>query len=513
MVKKVMSLATASRNALLSMYLTGQRAGLDALALASREHAKALRMNCRALAIQKKPTLFSRARGRLWHQTHSDADASEIVHEGNEQALQAFIHENKASLEAELQALKKSKLVALQGAKNSALPMSVRQWLSWLDENDADFRALLERATLERKQFSKRLQPLPATVTNATSRIRPSTHTSVCRVPLLLRRPSGWYCFCQGDVRVVAFMCGIGADIVLVALQHSASGHQREFDFDLGTPVSQQATPATSLLESHGLRTSETFDLYVVTLRIARQSARELTFVLLTCMPAPPIPPHARRTTPRGVEEGDESDEAELFPKADSSQSSVCSSDESAMSSGTGESDGAGQLSADEKAAIGGESSDDGGGPKRAASGTYTSPWNDYFSLTNHPGFPDLKIRILDRWKSEALLGTKLMSKAMQPAAFGESKARPVLTTIVLRAWMVQRAQENGFAASKACRRHVFAKELQALRSDIQALTCGAAKPTTGNHAADAKLRSFLPELLQWWKNGTWTMRCRYSQC
>ena len=87
------------------------------------------------------------------------------------------------------------------------------------------------------------------------------------------------------------------------------------------------------------------------------------------------------------------------------------------------------------------------------------------------------------------------MSKAMQPAAFGESKENPVRTKIELRAWMVQRAQEIGFSSSKACRRRVLAKKVETLRREIEDLS-SAARPSTGYQAADAKIRSFSPQLL-----------------
>ena len=180
-----------------------------------------------------------------------------------------------------------------------------------------------------------------------------------------------------------------------------------------------------------------------------------------------------------------------------SSESSLCSEEESAMSSSSCGSGGSEPQSGDDVPGAGGESSDDDVGAKaRAAHGSYTQPLNAYFSLTNQYWTRDLKIRILDRWKSDTLLGTKLMSKSMQPAAFGESKNNRVRTKIVLRAWMVHRAQENGFSSSKACRRNLFAREVETLRREIQELS-SAARPSTGNAAADAKIRSLLPQLLE----------------
>ena len=423
------------------------------------------------------------------------AATREIIHEGNEQALREYIIQNKVALETELRELKESKQLALKRCRDSALPV----WLHWLDDHDAEFRALLERATEDRKRYNKRVQPLSSAVSNAVLRIRPSARNNVCGVQMLVRRPSGWYCCCQGQVRVVGYMSAIGTDVNFVALRQAASGHAREFEFDLATPVSQQASPVAKALESHGLQTSEQFDLYSVTFKLARQSAREVTLVLLTCTIAPPVPARARAAKHYGADEQSESepDEVGLLHHNISSESSLCSEEESAMSSSSCGSGGSEPQSVDDVPGAGGESSDDDVGAKaRAAHGSYTQPLNAYFSLTNQYWTRDLKIRILDRWKSDTLLGTKLMSKSMQPAAFGESKDNPVRTKIVLRAWMVHRAQENGFSSSKACRRNLFAREVETLRREIQELS-SAARPSTGNAATDAKIRSLLPQLLE----------------
>ena len=172
--------------------------------------------------------------------------AREVAHEGNEQALREYSFQNKEALEAELRELKEGKQLALKRCRDSALPVSVQQWLHWLDDHDAEFRALLERATEDCKRYNKRSQPLASAVNNAAMRIRPSARNNVCGARTLLRRPSGWYCLCQGEVRLVGYVSAIGTNVNLVALRRAASGHQREFEFDLATPVSQQAIPVAS---------------------------------------------------------------------------------------------------------------------------------------------------------------------------------------------------------------------------------------------------------------------------
>ena len=162
-------------------------------------------------------------------------------------------------------------------------------------------------------------------------------------------------------MRLVGYMSAIGTDVNLVALKHAASGHQREFEFGLATPLSQQAIPVARALESHGLQTSEPFELYSVTFKLAQQSAREVTLVLLTCTLAPPVPARARAARHYGADEEGESepDEVGLLHRDISSASSLCSADESAMSSSSCGSGGSEPQSFDEAPGIGSESSDD----------------------------------------------------------------------------------------------------------------------------------------------------------
>ena len=74
-------------------------------------------------------------------------------------------------------------------------------------------------------------------------------------------------------------------------------------------------------------------------------------------------------------------------------------------------------------------------------------------------------------------------------------KADPVRTLLVLRAWVIWRAKENNFSSASACRRSLFAKELATLRKDVEAMS-SAAQPTLGNRSADARICSFVPDIL-----------------
>ena len=64
--QKVLSLASASRNGVIQAYRRHRGSFLDKRIRDLRQVQKMKFMNCRALAVQKKPDLFGRARGSLW---------------------------------------------------------------------------------------------------------------------------------------------------------------------------------------------------------------------------------------------------------------------------------------------------------------------------------------------------------------------------------------------------------------------------------------------------------------
>ena len=117
-------------------------------------------MSTRALAIQRNPTLFKRARG---YNVQRDADASgahHIVHEGDEAALQAYIAANRSELEATVAAMHK-RAKDIERGIDFDIPYSNAEWLVWLEANDARFRDGLRCATDRRRGVAGRLQPMP----------------------------------------------------------------------------------------------------------------------------------------------------------------------------------------------------------------------------------------------------------------------------------------------------------------------------------------------------------------
>ena len=131
----------------------------------------------------------------------------------------------------------------------------------------------------------------------------------------------------------------------------------------------------------------------------------------------------------------------------------------------------------------------------RKAPGTFTIYSNGYFSFTDNPAYPDIKVLIVPRWRKAGLLGTEAMSKTLVPTHYGDTRENPVRTTLLLKSWMLNRATRHGFCNAKASRRRLFAREAAELRAAVVGMSSVAA-PTTGNTYADDIIREWTPHVL-----------------
>ena len=60
------------------------------------------------------------------------------------------------------------------------------------------------------------------------------------------------------------------------------------------------------------------------------------------------------------------------------------------------------------------------------------------------------------------------MSKTLTPAHFGETRENPERSYFLLRAWMVWRARQHGFATADAARKRLFDDEALRLERDVR---------------------------------------------
>ena len=111
--------------------------------------------------------------------------------------------------------------------------------------------------------------------------------------------------------------------------------------------------------------------------------------------------------------------------------------------------------------------------PPKVARGSYVVYRSGYFTMINNPHFPDAKILLLPKWATDEFLGSTRKSKTLVINHYDGDVpigARPVVTFLALRSWMLWRSDRNGFLASKTARRVWHEQETKALKEDIEAL-------------------------------------------
>ena len=140
------------------------------------------------------------------------------------------------------------------------------------------------------------------------------------------------------------------------------------------------------------------------------------------------------------------------------------------------------------------------GGPSAEVSRRVVPPlWSDeYFWVCDNSGTDCLQVRIRANQRvavADGGMGSKPMSKLVRPSDYGETRENPVRSLLLLRAWMVWRAQLYGWAERCSRRKNYVAESAYRLQRDIAAI--GAPCRLLGNLAANAVLREVAPEIVE----------------
>ena len=81
-----------------------------------------------------------------------------------------------------------------------------------------------------------------------------------------------------------------------------------------------------------------------------------------------------------------------------------------------------------------------------AAKRTHVVCSNSYFTFTDNPGYPDVKVSVVPRWCRPEHLGVENKSRTVVVSHFGEARANPVRSVWVLKAWMLYKSRQGDFA-------------------------------------------------------------------
>jgi hypothetical protein len=315
---------------------------------------------------------------------------------------------------------------------------------------------------------------------------------------LLLCSPPGWYCIDWGQLKCILFHVSCRGMSLFLPLHGQGSVR------NLVVPASM-AGMFVSSSDLHGrLDALVPFELFfgdaaVYELELSIQSvcAAAMSLRVVAAVKVDPSSSSRRVASAGLAENGGAFTDSGSEPAYDSEQDSEVQSLVSSADTGF-ESDAEGsplaRHSEDEQPPIVEVPHDDGEDDVRATRGVYVVWSNGYFTLTDNPNWPDVKISALPRWTQPTLLGTTMKSKTVVPSHFGDSRESPARAYAVCRAWSIWRARQGQFLVGCSSRVHVFSQELQLLRAELQALGHGG---RTGNLRADALIEGWVPEAFQ----------------
>ena len=132
--------------------------------------------------------------------------------------------------------------------------------------------------------------------------------------------------------------------------------------------------------------------------------------------------------------------------------------------------------------------------PDRAAWGDNVAFTNGYFTCSNYFNIGQAKIWVRPRWLQPGSMGTTDRTKTVRIKEYDTDELKPRVCHLVLRAWMLHRIRQDGFAAALPVRSRWANKTEASLREDILAL--GVPGGGTGVKAADARIKVWAPDVL-----------------
>ena len=377
--------------------------------------------------------------------------------------------------------------------QHNGVPYSNVDLLAWLEDNWGIFEEHLRTARVSRRTLGARLSPPETNQLHTTRRLQPLPQRDFACIASLIRGAGhGFYCaeikdsvLQQMEIKlsspILFYAAFVGYDVWGLRLHQL--GH-RQYAIDFSIPLRRQTWPLAKMFSAVGV--SDAAAISRLTVSHMESLAIDSHEVSWRVRGNSPIVEKPRGKTTENEDdcesELEDSDVHSVYSQIDSDvdeegESSTSDKEQEPSPEEMGEQPDA----ADECA-------------ERADDGTWTIRTNEYFTLTNHPMYPDAKMRLKDRWCKADLLGRKDMSKALTIKDFDADESEPHMTYCLLRAWSVWRFQRGDFSSQSPFREAWLGRERDLLLKD--ALELGIGPPGTGNKKADKWLKRWCPELL-----------------
>ena len=372
---RLITVARASRNSILRQYRTAREKHL----VQTTRSAPAPSMNAVALAINENPSLASNSTGRPGGLSVHGPSLREYLAVNRERLKEEAATHRREALQAR----------AESGKAPDNIPYTNAHWLRWLEQNEAEFRTLLANAHKDRRALNLRLET--AGVPDG-GRVGPAQAAKADSWPWqrrLLAQAPGFFTIVAGEERHTLFHVALhGRSWCLPLL---ARGFWQVLPLwgnlaDRFVPMAQfQATR----LEGPAAESAQVYSL-----RVALQGVQDDRLTLhVAGATLVPDAPHARRPRPAEMEaESADAAYEDLRETSDDDVQSLASAAETGM-----ESEAEALEDPGDPGEMAGAQPDEEDNP-RAEQGAYVVWSNGYFSASNNPAYPDVKVRMLPRW-------------------------------------------------------------------------------------------------------------------
>jgi hypothetical protein len=403
-------------------------------------------------------------------------------------------------------------------SSSGEVPLTRPEWAAWLDDNLEEFRAKMKTAPLARRGLNTRVRareglPQPA------KHFQPRADRLIALKEVWsqnLARRTGWHLVKTHDDFFMIFLAYHLGSTYYVDLQQQRVGEERCYVFTTEFVVSTQLKRLSQLEAAHPDPQVEA--VFECTVR-GEQAADGIRIrPLQACRITAPLPRPRKQKEGENEcgneESGDSEDSMEGFAGRQSDSDVSCSA--GVVDTDGDPSDDAtnSMASACSDASISSSSSlramevvkpEKGvpdpcappvdvarGGPRRHAAPLWD---NKYFYIADNTGPNYVKILMHQCWTSEPPvgLGHSSMSRTLTPSHYGESRAEPSRSFILLRAWMLWRVHVDGWATAERGRHRQFQEDETLLEQDI--LRLHAPGGMLGNAEADKLLLSWVPAL------------------
>lgn len=500
--------ATAGRNQILRQYLRGRQELLDQASAAAATMRRTAALNLQSLAWEVRPEF---------------ADGRRDV--GSE--VRQFVRENERWMRAEIARRRERAKAAVETASAQGALVTEADWTNWFAENGESFRDLMKNATQERRQKNRRLLPAPEAPPAAprlgAGTARPKVR-SLARWMQAAWGRTGWFCLAlPGRQARLLFLFHFQRRTYCFDLSAFRDGRQHTLDANAAITLADGIVPLEHLAVGEVLQVAEC--------RVSAATAPGS--VRLTVERAKPVDgpkPSKRksrkRSAPGACETSSEDSDSDVLGKL--AQDSRISSDESSVPSvdtdgdsglddfvaaAKARGDNSDAAASDleevdeeqadacvglddaeaEVAALAGE-----GRIKRHPAGTWTVWECCWFYITKTPGYSDIKIWVRAPLRNaEVGMGTRFLSRTLTPRHYGDDWTDPWKSLLLLRAWGLWRAGQDGWAGRKDCRVTELARQRGRLKADLKAAhPVPAQRPLLQSLAAESLLRKWVPDIV-----------------